>query len=374
MPSVDIVVRSIPSRSVRARQVSSMFDVPEQTEQVIQWTGDVPLDARPWSVGLIVGPSGAGKSSIMRRLFGEMPRLEWSGTSMLDDFRRDLPLQTITDACSAVGFNTIPAWLRPFAVLSNGEQFRGDLARRLIELPGPVVVDEFTSVVDRQVAKVGSHAVQKFVRRTGKQFVAVTCHYDVIDWLQPDWILEPVEMKFSWRAVQPRPRFNGWIQRVPYALWHRFAPYHYMSKNLNKAARCFALFVEGVGPVAFTGIMHLPNPKVSNMKAISRTVTLPDWQGIGLSFRINEVLGAAYTALGYTFRNYPAHPSYIRSHDRSASWSLKATPIQSITSKHPSPRSTLSSKDTMGGRPCAVFQYVGPKMDHAAAERLIGGS
>ena len=141
MPPVDIIVRSAPSRSVRARQVSSMFDVPEQAEQTIQWSGDVPLDERAWSVGLIVGPSGAGKSSIMRRLFGELPRLEWSGASMLDDFRRDLPLQTITDACSAVGFNTIPAWLRPFAVLSNGEQFRADLARRLIALPAPVVVD-----------------------------------------------------------------------------------------------------------------------------------------------------------------------------------------------------------------------------------------
>jgi ABC-type ATPase with predicted acetyltransferase domain len=78
--------------------------------------------------------------------------------------------------------------MKPQAVLSNGERFRVDLARRLLELPDPIVVDEFTSVVDRQVAKIGAHAVQKFVRKHNRRFVAATCHYDVVEWLQPDWI------------------------------------------------------------------------------------------------------------------------------------------------------------------------------------------
>lgn len=372
MPPVDLVVRSTPSRSVRARQVSSMFDVPEQTEQVIRWTGDVPIHERPWNVGLIVGPSGAGKSSIMRSLFGDAPRLEWSGASMLDDFRAGIPLQQITDACSAVGFNTIPAWLRPFHVLSNGEQFRADLARRLVELPDPIVVDEFTSVVDRQVAKIGSHAVQKHIRRAGRKFVAVTCHYDVIDWLQPDWILEPAEMKFTWRSVQPRPRLNGWIQRVPYALWHRFAPYHYMSKDLNKAARCFALFIEGVGPVAFAGMLHRPHPKVDDITGCSRLVTLPDWQGIGLAFRLIDALGAAYTGIGRRLHTYPAHPALIHGFDRSATWRLKATPSASMANIDITRKGSAVAAG-LGGRPCAVFQYVGPKMDTPSAARLIGG-
>ena len=89
----------------------------------------------------------------------------------------------------AVGFNTIPAWLRPYGVLSNGEKFRVDLARRLLEGGDLIAVDEFTSVVDRQVAKIGSHAVQKWARGKGRQFVAATCHYDLEDWLQPDWVL-----------------------------------------------------------------------------------------------------------------------------------------------------------------------------------------
>jgi ABC-type ATPase with predicted acetyltransferase domain len=65
------------------------------------------------------------------------------------------------------------------------------MARALSEDTDMVVIDEFTSVVDRQVAQVASHTVQKAVRRTpGRQFVAVTCHYDVTDWLQPDWVYD----------------------------------------------------------------------------------------------------------------------------------------------------------------------------------------
>ena len=143
MPAVDFVVSSPVNRSVRARQVASMFDVPFPERSEVRWTGDVPIEARPWSVGLIVGPSGAGKSSIMRQMFGDMPDLKWSAASVVDDFTA--PLQEVTDACSAVGFNTIPAWLRPYHVLSNGERFRVDLARRLVEIPGVIVVDGATA-------------------------------------------------------------------------------------------------------------------------------------------------------------------------------------------------------------------------------------
>ena len=106
----------------------------------------------------------------------------------------------------SVGLAFPPAWLRPYRTLSNGEAFRADIARSLAELDGLVVVDEFTSVVDRQVAQVASHTVQKAVRKAGRQFVAVTCHYDVADWLQPNWVYDVAAGKFTWRQVQPHPQ------------------------------------------------------------------------------------------------------------------------------------------------------------------------
>ena len=74
---------------------------------------------------------------------------------MIDDFSKALSIEQITQACSGVGFNTIPSWMKPYAVLSTGEKFRVELARHLVEGGELIVVDEFTSVVDRQVAQIG---------------------------------------------------------------------------------------------------------------------------------------------------------------------------------------------------------------------------
>ncbi|MGA8729662.1 MAG: hypothetical protein WB608_13000 [Terracidiphilus sp.] len=83
------------------------------------------------------------------------------------------------------------------------------LARRLIECGAMVTMDEFRSVVDRQVAKIGAHAVQKFIRRAGTRFVAASCHYDIIEWMQPDWVFEPATMHFARRSLQRRPAFGS---------------------------------------------------------------------------------------------------------------------------------------------------------------------
>ena len=87
----------------------------------------------------------------------------------------------------AVGLNTIPSWYKPYHVLSNGERFRADLARKI---KSGAVVDEFTSVVDRNVAKAASVALSKYIKNNGiKNVVISTCHEDILDWLEPDWVI-----------------------------------------------------------------------------------------------------------------------------------------------------------------------------------------
>ena len=139
MQAVDLVVETPVSQSVRARQVSSMFDAPVEEKTRLQWHVELELDG-PWNVGLVVGPSGSGKSSIMQRIWGGEPDLLWGAPSVVDDFANELSIEAIAGVCQAVGFNTIPAWLRPYAVLSNGERFRVELARRMLEQPDPIVV------------------------------------------------------------------------------------------------------------------------------------------------------------------------------------------------------------------------------------------
>ncbi len=186
----DITVSSPVARSARVLQISGMFDVPVEEKTSLTWHADLPVEERDWNIGLITGPSGSGKSTLARHLWPEQLAAahEWpADRALVDAFPDGMGIRDITGMLSAAGLSSPPAWLRPYRTLSNGEAFRADIARSLAELDGLVVVDEFSSVVDRQVAQVASHAVQKTVRRAGRQLVAVTCHYDVEPWLQPDW-------------------------------------------------------------------------------------------------------------------------------------------------------------------------------------------
>src|SRR5262245_17951751 len=293
MRSIDLIAETALDPTPRVQQLSGMFDVPAREKLAHHWQGEVPIDERPWNVGLIVGPSGAGKSSIARHLFGTLASPQWQAASVIDDFAANLSIEDIAGACSAVGFNTIPSWMKPYAVLSTGEKFRVELARALLELPDPIVIDEFTSVVDRQVARIGSHAVQKHARKFNRQFVAVTCHYDVIDWLQPDWVLEPATMTFQWRAVQRRPGIDVEIAKVDYSAWQLFAPFHYLTADLHRAATCYVLFVDGV-PASFIAMLYRPHNTVKNLYGISRAVTLPDYQGLGLVMFLESKVCGAY--------------------------------------------------------------------------------
>ncbi len=377
MSRVTVSVRSPIASSPRVRQLEGLFDVPRRDESVMHWEGDVDLDARPWTVGLIVGPSGSGKSTLLRHLFRAPEPLTWTDRAVVDDFAPSLSMEKITETCGSVGFNTIPAWQRPYSVLSTGEQFRVELARRLLEDADPIVVDEFTSVVDRQVAQIGSHAVQKWIRRQqGRRFVAASCHYDIVDWLQPDWTLEPATMALTWRSLQRRPTVDLIIQRCDYATWHLFAPYHYLTNTLHKAARCFAAYVNG-RPVAFIAFLFRPHAVVTNLMAMSRIVVLPDYQGLGLAMILSETVAAAYRGAGYTVSNYPAHPAYVRALDRSPHWAMTKKPgTFSGTNKAAQRRGAGKSVlvGEFGGRPCAVFKYVGPiESDERQARRFIAG-
>src|SRR5437588_298644 len=80
--------------------------------------------------------------------------------------------------------------------------------RIISEAPERVVVDEFTSVVDRQIAKFGALAFGKAWRRTGGQAVPLSCHYDIIEWLEPDWLYDVATGVYSGRGLWRRPKFE----------------------------------------------------------------------------------------------------------------------------------------------------------------------
>lgn len=322
----EVSVSYTPQRTPRVKQLEALFDAPDE-KLSRTWKLALPLDEQDWSIGLIVGPSGSGKTTVARHLFGSLlDAPEWGDRPLVDEFP-SAPIQDITGLLSSVGLGSVPAWIRPYHTLSTGEQFRAHVARMLAECPDMAVVDEWTSTVDRQVAKVTSAATAKAVRRRGQRLVAVTCHYDVLDWLQPDWVYEPHAERFTWRSVQPRPAVNVEICAVDHSAWEVFKHHHYLSAQMNTAAKCYGAFVDGecVAFAAVTVVPH-PSPKARDIRRVSRLVVLPDWQGIGVATRFIEVLGEDYAKRGHRFRLLTAHPGLVRYHLRSPEWECFGKP------------------------------------------------
>jgi ABC-type lipoprotein export system ATPase subunit len=334
-----------------------MFDVPEAKTRQVSYHFDAPFDERDWNVGLIVGPSGAGKSSVARHLFGDdlIEGYEWDDKAVVDNFPKSMSIREVTKSLSSVGFSSPPSWTKPWHVLSNGEKFRANLARALVDSRDVVAFDEFTSVVDRTVGQIGAHAVAKQVRKSGKRFVAVTCHEDVLDWLQPDWVIEPHVGGFHWRSVQSRPPIEVVVHRVHDSAWQWFAPHHYLSAELSKGCRCF-LGTIGGQPACFAALRNFPHPKLRDQQAISRVVALPDFQGIGLvAHHFTDLIASIAKANGKHALSRPAHPALINTRARSPNWQTIRVPKFSSAK---GARGKIGPKATR--RRIASFRYVGP--------------
>lgn len=142
------------------------------------------------------GGHGTGKTTIARQLFKDKLEndFQYKSKSVIDDMPKECNIEQISKMFYAVGFGSVPSWLKPYSVLSNGEKMRVDLARKLLQ-DDFIVFDEFTSVVDRRVAETMCIATNKTIHKLNKQIVVISCHYDILNWLQPDWVFDTNEMK-----------------------------------------------------------------------------------------------------------------------------------------------------------------------------------
>lgn len=245
-----------------------------------------------FGIGLIVGPSGSGKSTILRELGGENP-VSWDGSKAVAS--HFATAEEARDKLGAVGLNSIPSMLRPYHVLSTGEKFRADLARRLAD---GAVIDEYTSVVDRNVAKSCSNALRRYVEQGGaRRVVLASCHYDIIDWLEPDWIFDTNTRRMAGRGSVRRPSVH--IELLPCRpdAWEVFREHHYLDGKLNRSSRCWLAFWDGV-MVGFAAMLAFPSGNWKNGWRGHRTVVLPDFQGLGIGTRISDAMGEIVLAEG----------------------------------------------------------------------------
>ena len=138
----------------------------------------------------------------------------------------------------------------------------------------------------------------------GCRLVAVTCHYDVTEWLAPDWVIDMATGSFTRRRLR-RPPIELEIFRCRRSAWRLFARHHYLSGVLSPYARCFLALWQGE-PVAFCATVALIGHK--RRWRISRIVTLPDYQGIGIGMAVAEAVAELHVQEGNRVNVTASHP------------------------------------------------------------------
>lgn len=136
---------------------------------------------------VICGASGSGKSTLAKTLnFANFVNQQYDNDkALISNFKS---VEDATNRLTSVGLNSIPTWCRPRNVLSTGEGFRADVA---LNIDSCVIFDEFTSTIDRNVAKSCAKGVGGYIKEHNlRNVVFVSCHKDYIDFLQPSIVID----------------------------------------------------------------------------------------------------------------------------------------------------------------------------------------
>lgn len=342
-------------------KIISIFDY-SPVDDVIEETINIPTFPSQYQIGLVVGSSGSGKSTLLHNVFGCEKIINWDNTkSIASNF------ETFEDASSkfgAVGLNSIPTWLKPYNVLSNGEKFRADLARRL---ENNAVIDEFTSVVNREVAKSCCMSLKKYIKQYNlKNITFASCHDDIIPYLEPDWIYNTDTCKFYNGRYLCRPQININIYSCEYKIWEMFKRYHYLSGDINKSARCYLGTYENI-PVAFCAVLSMPSGSIKHAFREHRVVVLPDYQGMGIGNRFSEAIAEIYHKAGGRYFSKTANPRMGIHRDNSDLWkpTSKNHILRSDYLKYKKNYHNMSNNLIVhANRDCFSHEYVGDGIEY----------
>ena len=343
------------------------FDYEVSTIAFYPW--EAPVLPQEWGIGVIVGASGTGKSLLLET-FGELETPEWNPTRSVISHFNDA--QSAKELMYAVGLSAVPTWAKPYQVLSNGEKFRVDLARQIKD---NAVIDEFTSVVDRTVAKSASNTFQKYVRTNNvRNVVIATCHRDVLEWLQPDWIIDTDAGMY---CLQPkeclqRQPLVAEVYEVRHSMWDYFVEHHYLNDALVVSARCYLAVIDGV-PACFGSVLALPSGTLKSSFRGHRLVTKPDFQGLGLGVRLSDWQGEQYRVQGNRYFSKTTHPRLGQYRDNSPLWKATSKNHHRRSDvERQKLRSTKFSQWKTSGRMSYSHEYVGyftkPHIDHPTLE------
>ena len=345
-------------------EIRRKYDITDHKEADVA-IPELPTDG----IVLIVGTSGSGKSTILRGL-GELqqPKIEFYNT-VIENFSTAERGEELLLAC---GLRSIPTWFRFPHTLSNGEHHRFEMAMSIDQSIS--TIDEFTSVVDRDTAKSLAYSIRKYYdqRGTTEPLYIASCHRDIIEWLDPDYIydtdMQELSARRSLHLRLGRPRITLTIRGTSPDYWEMFRRHHYLDTRMSRSVHCYVGLI-GDKPVAFHAAIHSTNRDIHSYWRGHRTVVLPEFQGLGIGTAFSDAIAQIYVDRGLRYFSKTAHPSFGEHRQKSPLWRATSTNLKSrlgsyllkdgTARKMPGYGGTTTARDA--GRLCYSHEYIGPK-------------
>jgi ABC-type lipoprotein export system ATPase subunit/GNAT superfamily N-acetyltransferase len=343
-------------------EIKRKYDIKDHVETPVT-IPDMPQDG----IVLIVGTSGSGKSTILRSLGYTQAVGVNPGSTVIENFSTP---ERGEELLLAAGLRSIPAWFRLPGTLSNGEYHRFEMALTLDQ--GIKCIDEFTSVVDRDTAKALAYSVRKYYDQNPSVLYIASCHRDIIDWLDPDYIYDTDLQELSARRALHlrlgRPTITLDIRGTTPKDWRRFSKYHYLDTRISRSVHCYVGLI-GDKPVAFHAAIHSTNRDIHSYWRGHRTVVLPEFQGMGIGTAFSDAIAQMYVDRGLRYFSKTAHPSFGEHREKSPLWRATSTNRKNRKASYLLKDGTIRAMPGYGGnaqialrdadRVCYSHEYIG---------------
>lgn len=301
--NIEVILKSEVNKEFRCQVAANSLDIDVEKKSIHHLKIDNINIPDKWNIGLVYGNSGSGKTTMIKHLFGDKifeVKLD-EDKPIINQLPEDMSYEDCAKMLNGIGLNSVPCWIRPVKTLSNGQRARAEAVYLMTQSDEIIFIDEWTSVVDRTVAKAMSLCLYKYAKRNNKRLVLCSCHVDILEWLNPDWMIDCNKQKFILPESEDfffnkREQLQFEIKEIDRASWKYFSKYHYLSERLpGGKLYLYGLFHNGnqIGFQCFANyVPYTESEKLKKRKIIyhsNRTVIHPDYNGLGLGIKlINE--------------------------------------------------------------------------------------
>jgi len=330
MQTYSVRLESPVATSFRCTMAANSLDIDQAAKSRHEVTINADLKSE-WKVGLIVGASGSGKTTLAKVIFGD-DCFDFDvdeSKPVIDQFPDSWSYEQCQNALNGIGLSQVTCWIRPMHTLSNGQKARAVAALQMSRNE-KFVIDEWTSVVDRTVAKAMSFCLQKHARASERQIVAVSCHYDVLEWINPDWVIdcnknEYIDRRLLQQNFQRAEKIKFDVRPIGRESWGYFSKYHYLSDKLpGGLIKLYGLFLDDdqIGFQCFANYTpKRPGEKKFKMHS-NRTVIHPDYVGLGLGMKLIETSSRIMKDDGFDVWAKFSSVPVARAFEKSKNWKL----------------------------------------------------